>query len=161
MFTLGPSGEKSPRTRRAAAVGLTLALAMAATAARDAEADAPPGLFVVSADGTTVVDTQTGLEWQRNSTAGGSAGATAESYCDGIRLGGHLDWRVPTILELASIVDDQEANGFDEDVFTRSANGYDWFVSSTRNVSASDGSLWCVYYGQSLNCVNGLVRCVR
>jgi len=72
------------------------------------------GRYVDNGDGT-VSDTCTGLMWQKdtpdlsgNGTAGNEDRLTwqgALKYCDGLSLGGHDDWRLPSIRELLSIVD--------------------------------------------------------
>jgi hypothetical protein len=82
------------------------------------------GPYTTTAD--TVLDQNTGLMWQRKSyaTAHSCAGdaacdalaaacdidgrctaAEAAAYCAGLTLGGHTDWRIPSLRELLSIVD--------------------------------------------------------
>ena len=62
----------------------------------------------------TVTDINTGLMWQKTTDAkpdtleGRITWYEAEAYTDKLRLGGHADWRVPSIKELISLVD---ANG--------------------------------------------------
>jgi len=59
----------------------------------------------------TVTDTSTGLMWQQD-TARDDQGnydtmtwEEALAYCESRTLGGHTDWRLPTIKELRSLVD--------------------------------------------------------
>ncbi|MDQ1333920.1 MAG: hypothetical protein QG552_870, partial [Thermodesulfobacteriota bacterium] len=66
--------------------------------------------FVDKGNGT-VTDTSTGLMWQQD-TARDDQGnydtmtwEEALAYCEGRTLGGHTDWRLPTIKELRSLVD--------------------------------------------------------
>ena len=78
--------------------------------------DSPPeAQYAVSSDGSIAHDPKTGLYWQRNVPASecpadgaGCTWADATAYCqslDGIALGGITSaWRVPTLLELVSIV---------------------------------------------------------
>ncbi|MBF0237055.1 MAG: DUF1566 domain-containing protein, partial [SAR324 cluster bacterium] len=47
----------------------------------------------------TVVDRQTGLEWQKTDE-GKKTWNAAVSYCEGLRLGGYEDWRLPAVKEL-------------------------------------------------------------
>ena len=61
------------------------------------------GAFVVNGDGT-VTDTSTMLIWQQQ-TAGSMTWEAAISYCEGLSLGGHDDWRLPNTNELQSLVD--------------------------------------------------------
>jgi hypothetical protein len=53
----------------------------------------------------TVTDTSTGLMWQQETPDGYKTWEQALSYCENLTLGGHTDWRLPTINELRSLVD--------------------------------------------------------
>lgn len=68
-----------------------------------APADIGPSNYADNGDGT-ITDTVTGLIWQK--TSGPARVWTgALVYCDGLSLAGHDDWRLPGVVELASIVD--------------------------------------------------------
>ena len=62
-------------------------------------------------DGGTVLDTATGLLWQRASPAGTFNRGDAGVYCDGLVLSGVSDWRLPTYVELLTLVDYGLASG--------------------------------------------------
>jgi hypothetical protein len=72
-----------------------------------------PGEFVVSADGLTVMDTITGLIWQREGSSlragcSGDVGAEctwseAQAYCETLMLGGVSGWRLPAWKELFTL----------------------------------------------------------
>jgi hypothetical protein len=66
-----------------------------------ASADAPPGRYVI-ANGT-VYDTKTKLTWQQAPSASKYFLADAKAYCSGT-------WRLPTVKELLTIVDDSRIN---------------------------------------------------
>ncbi len=75
--------------------------------------------FEIQSDPAVVLDTQTGLMWTRSTYDGadyyweGSYGVIWEdamSYCAGVTLGGHGDWRLPTLEELESLVDATQSN---------------------------------------------------
>ena len=51
------------------------------------------------------LDTQTGLEWEKNQPKDRRTWEEAIEYCGGLRDGGFDDWRLPTKDELLSIVD--------------------------------------------------------
>ncbi|MCP3919409.1 MAG: DUF1566 domain-containing protein [bacterium] len=57
-----------------------------------------------AADGT-IVDLNTGLVWQKTPDSLTRSWADAAAYADTLELGGHSDWRLPTIKELFSIAD--------------------------------------------------------
>ena len=88
---------------------LILALLGVGFIAGSAQASAPPGRYTVQS--ATVVDNQTALTWQQNvSITGGADGtgrvswAGALTYCSNLNLNG-TGWRLPTIKELATIID--------------------------------------------------------
>lgn len=69
----------------------------------DTTAGAPnPQAYTINADGT-VTDNVTGLMWQRGTQS--ATWAQAPAVCKALALGGYADWRLPTKIELASIVD--------------------------------------------------------
>ncbi len=75
--------------------------------------DVPKG-FVVNSDGTSAIDNQLGLQWQRESvgTWTGDAGTGVTSafyYCNSLYLSGKADWRVPSVAEYESILDYSQA----------------------------------------------------
>jgi len=54
----------------------------------------------------TVTDEATGLMWQQETIQNNMMSwRQALSYCERLNLGGHTDWRLPTIKELLSLVD--------------------------------------------------------
>jgi hypothetical protein len=63
-----------------------------------------PAVYDTSITGT-VFDRLTGLMWQRSAGSTPSSQAAATAACTASRLGGYADWRLPTVLELVSIVD--------------------------------------------------------
>ena len=63
-----------------------------------------PTTFAVDAPGT-VLDSQTKLAWQQAGSDPGLEWSAALAYCDKLTLAGKHDWRLPTIVELSTIVD--------------------------------------------------------
>ncbi len=53
----------------------------------------------------TAVDSLTGLHWQSAPPPAALSQAAAAASCDALELGGHRDWRLPTVAELQSLVD--------------------------------------------------------
>ncbi len=115
--------------------------------------------FVVRKDGT-VLDRQTGLVWQAD-YAPGLTWRQGMAYAKKRRLGGHADWRLPTIEELVTLID-----------FTRHvpASAFPlmpcgWFWSSKEYVGCASEAWGINFYYGYVNYVfktlMGYVRCVR
>jgi hypothetical protein len=129
--------------------------------ARSADANAPAGRYTTSSG--TVYDTKTKLTWQQAVAPGTYAWAGAKAYCAGLNLGG-TGWRLPTIKELQTIVDDSQTNpSIDTTAFP--STPADWFWSSSP-LAGSSSVAWGVSFNDGVT-ANGdvsdtsLVRCVR
>ena len=115
-------------------------------------------------DQDTVTDLRTGLMWQRRISEDRFNLEAAKKYAAKLRLGGYADWRVPTILELLSVVDYTRCNpAIDVEVFPNTPSGWFWTVSPD---AGSSNSAWVVHFdsGDGLYYVvssYGRVRCVR
>ena len=127
-----------------------------------AHANAPAGRYT-TANGT-VYDTKTKLTWQQTVASGTYNWAGAKTYCAGLSLNG-TGWRLPTIKELQTIVDDSRTNpAIDTTAFP--STPADWFWSSSP-LAGSSSYAWDVSFdfgftGYSDVSYNyGNVRCVR
>ncbi|MBX3183271.1 MAG: DUF1566 domain-containing protein [Polyangiaceae bacterium] len=75
----------------------------------------------------TVVDNVTGLEWQRAAFPGAQTWDAAEGYCASLSWGGRSDWRLPTRMELFSLVDYARSTpAVDTTAFPATANNRFW-----------------------------------
>jgi hypothetical protein len=134
-------------------------------------ASAPTGQYVDLKDGT-VRDVKTGLVWQQGVSASQYVWADAKSYCNQqnqARLGGFSSgWRLPSKLELESLVDRRVASpqpAIDLALFPATPAGEFW----TGTPYADDpGSAWDVdfdggysSYGDDAMKATFWVRCVR
>jgi hypothetical protein len=84
---------------------------------QDAQFQAHPASFTLSADGLTVHDNNTGLTWQRSPDTDGDGALTRRDKLtlaqaqalpvklNGAKFGGFDDWRLPSIKELYSLFD--------------------------------------------------------
>ncbi|MDX2452128.1 DUF1566 domain-containing protein [Desulfosarcina sp.] len=83
--------------------------------------------FVDHADGT-VTDNRTGLMWATTDNGSPINWPSALYYCQKFSIGGHADWRMPTIAELKSLYDPEAVN----------PNGY----HLTRLINTSAQTCW-------------------
>lgn len=145
---------------------------------------APP---VYRSDKDTVTDGVTGLMWQRKAPEDMFRWTKAQSYCEELSLGGHSDWRLPSRLELVTLVEyervasatDPEsvpanlrgqlgtaaAAAIDTAAFPDTSPAEFW---STSHFSGSDGDVaWTVdfrtgeLFAQPLELMVPRARCVR
>jgi len=129
---------------------------------RGAAAAESPSAFTTSA--LTVADAATGLEWQRESPSSTFSWSQAKSYCLGLSLDGRTDWRLPTRVELRSIVDSARFDpSIEAAVFTSTALDWYWTATPVANVS---NAAWLVFfrYGNAFHYPTSRashVRCVR
>jgi hypothetical protein len=143
------------------ALSLTI-MSIAGFVAERAGADAPPGRYVVSTN--SVRDTKTGLVWQRNVDAETQNSAGAGSYCVALVIDGEVDWRVPTLEELQSLVDYTRVSpAMDTNAFP--AAPPDTFWSSTALAGSMDSSWYVDFkdgamYGGPASDMRR-IRCVR
>lgn len=136
--------------------------------ASSADLPVPPGASLsecYSILGETVWDNETGLEWQRSIDSIRHTWEEARLYCSDLALSG-VGWRVPTVHELQTIVDDSRANpAVDTLAFPESLSEPLWTSSLVSD--ASSDYAWTVGFDNgATNGSSGLdaerrVRCVR
>ncbi|MDP9150922.1 MAG: DUF1566 domain-containing protein [Myxococcota bacterium] len=113
----------------------------------------------------TVLDRVTGLVWQQAVDPGTYNWSASGAYCQALALGGHHDWRLPSMIELVSIVDLSQAEpAIRGDAFPSTPSSPFW--SAQLDVTNS-GLGWYVYfknggaYGGNDVVDPQRVRCVR
>ncbi len=117
---------------------------------------------MVQVGGGLATDGVTGLVWETGVSTFNRRWDEAASYCAGLGVGGHLDWRLPSLVELSSIVDYGRENPASVNLGGTPGAFY-W------SGDAHDGaSSWGINFNTGLatwfsNSVPGLtrVRCVR
>jgi len=129
-------------------------------------ADALSGHYQIASG--EVLDTQTGLVWQQERRSSEWSWSDAQVYCKSLNLNG-FTWRVPSIKELQTLVDDSKMDWntvFDTAAFADlPASLSPWFWSSSP-LAGSSSSAWYVYFSRGYTSNNGLsstyrVWCVR
>ncbi|HEX3697901.1 MAG TPA: DUF1566 domain-containing protein [Polyangia bacterium] len=110
----------------------------------------------------TVTDTATKLTWQQAVSTSLYTWADANTYCAGLALNG-TGWRVPTIGEIQTIVDDSIGPSVDATVFPMTPSAYFWSSS----VAVDDPSrAWTAFFANGSTYRMAMetpeaVRCVR
>jgi len=107
----------------------------------------PPNQYsVLSAD--EVKDNYTGLIWQRDGNASALlSGDEATSYCGSLALGGRNDWRLPSVRELATLVDEAlvapaiNRAMFPNTHFGARSNNWYWAYGGVRNNASAHWAL--------------------
>lgn len=116
----------------------------------------------------TCTDNVTGLVWQRIAPSPWYSWDNAKAYCQGLSLGGFSSgWRLPTAIELVSIVDvtvDEPA--INQTAFPSTQTGFFWSSSPFVSMLLDDDAAWGVDFTYGLAGdgdvgVGGRVRCVH
>jgi len=124
-------------------------------------ADAPEGHYSTQAE--SVVDGATGLHWQRNAT-GVLTWADAVLHCENFNAELQNNWRLPSMKELQTLVDEANTSGTLIDSVFTGTDGADWTSSE---VLGDPTSVYVVNIGGSGDAVpqpkigGGVARCVR
>jgi len=94
----------------------------------------------------TVTDNVAGLMWQQTVPTGTYTWSQAVAYCPTLKLAGHSDWRLPSRIELVSIVDLGVTSGatINATYFPSTPAGWFWSSSPWQNGSSS---AYCVALG--------------
>jgi hypothetical protein len=138
---------------------LTALAALAATCAMTARADAPAGRYTVA--GGIVTDTKTKLLWQQTPATPGKR-AAAIAYCAGLGPG----WRIPTMKELITLVDDSRTRPALDPVFVSQPTDSCMTSSAVGRLAALDPTTyWLVTFRDGSSTYGGAdagsLRCVK
>ncbi len=162
------SSTAGPRVLTVSVGGVTIGTANVSFVAVDLEWSrwTTPPLNPVAYTPTTdtVTDTATALVWQRVVPSASSTYADATLYCDRLTLAGSTDWRLPTLIELLSIVDYSLSNpAINRTAFPSTPSQTFW---SSSRFAGNNGNGWVVAFPNGNSSPNDLldvyrVRCVR
>ena len=113
------------------------------------------------------IDSKTGLMWQDNSAAKNKKRdwQGAVDFCEGLRLAGHDDWRLPNVKELQSVITplDRYNPAIKNNFKYVGGSGYYW--SSTEH-ETDEAFAWMMNFKRGYEYINyktykRYVRCVR
>ncbi len=122
-----------------------------------------PASYNVGSTQGVVTDQVTNLMWMRTLDAVMLRWTEAQAYCDGLVLDGYSDWRLPTRIELVSLVDFTKTNpAIDTAAFPNTPAAVFW----TNSMKMSSKTTWVVDFtdGSTSSVDAGTahrVRCVR
>lgn len=125
----------------------------------------PSGSSFSSPGDGTVVDSGTGLVWQKvDSGSPTTSVAAASSYCDSLYLGFKADWRLPSVAELESLVDYSASSPYINSNFGNTGASSYWTFVTDNYVTSSTfvlnfGSGQISYVNTSSG--SARTRCVR
>jgi hypothetical protein len=132
----------------------------------DVTAGAPnPESYTDNQDGT-VTDSVTGLMWQQSVPTTKYTWADAVAYCPTLTLAGRNDWRLPSRIELVSIVDPGQASPPSIGGTYFPSTPVDPFWSSSLAAGYQSSSAWYVGFNYGVSGTGQVsdlsrVRCVR
>jgi len=116
-------------------------------------------------EGELVTDTTRKLIWQDDNASISEVRSFegANEYCNALRLGGFDNWRVPSLEELATIVNENLVNPAIYKSFKNTANDFYWSSSSIKNDRqyARSINFYVGYQSFSPKDANLHIRCVR
>ena len=98
--------------------------------------------------GAAVLDRETGLVWERRPNGGFFSWSNAQKWCNQLKLGNRMGWHLPTIQELASLVDPSQSNpALPAGNPFIDVNSSDYWSATT--VATDTSFAWFVYFGVS------------
>jgi len=116
----------------------------------------------------SVIDELTHLQWQNNNDVSTKTKSWSEAkiYCDALVLDGYDDWRLPTLMELTTLVDYSHTGpAINREYFYNVSDDQRWYWSAS-SFKEHDENGWCVdfvmgkqsyFYKENPN----HLRCVR
>jgi hypothetical protein len=113
----------------------------------------------------TITDNVTGIVWQKQDDGTARTWDAAITYCDNLSLGGQTDWRLPSRIELISLIDNSVYNPAINNTIFPSTFSSNYWSSTTSALNTSNAWYVNFYYGFSNvlfdKATTNYARCVR
>ena len=115
---------------------------------------------ICESNGSTVMDSSTGLVWQTGQKCKGISWKDAKSYCKDLELGGYSNWRLPSFDEHHTLLGGCEKNLGPEQCDDPEVDGV--LISSCEEISnPSKTGIKSSKYGFCYNCSHGNSNCSK
>ena len=95
-----------------------------------------------------VSDKETGLVWEQSPSTGTFTQGQANVHCNQLIVGNRFGWRLPTVQELASLLDPTQPNGLPSSNPFTIPNDYYLWVTAT-NPLADGGAPWTIGFANN------------
>ena len=99
----------------------------------------------------TITQIASGLMWQQSDDGEEKTWEQALSYCEGLLLAGHDDWRLPSVKELSSIAGYDSSQPSIDSLFNCRDDQDYWWSSSTDDIPDYRGRAYIVTFNCSYN----------
>jgi Protein of unknown function (DUF1566) len=109
--------------------------------------------------GAAVLDLETGLVWERSPSTEQSSWTDASFRCNKLSVGNRMGWRLPTVQDLASLVDPTVSVGPTLPAghpFMNVQSAIYW--TATPDLLRPDDGIWAVYFNAPLIHVDAISR---
>ena len=131
---------------------------------QDAQYQGPALSYQVNDDGKIVTDNNTRLMWMQSDDGVRRIYTTADTYCTSLTLSGKTGWRLPSSIELTSIIDYSRSNPAINPVFSSQSDFY-WTTTGDAHyhwiINFADGSDYTGDITSISDASARYVRCVR
>src|SRR5229473_2755731 len=114
----------------------------------DTQATCPRFIVLLNWNSDGVLDRETGLVWERSPSTSTFEWGNAQGHCNTLNVGNRKGWRLPTIQELASLVDGDPANTSSPRLpaghpFSNVQSSFYWSATTS---AAFTGNAWYVFF---------------
>jgi len=126
--------------------------------------DAPPQAWFSDSGKGTIADSHSGRTWAKEPSPVPVTWVAANGYCAGLAIGGHSDWRLPTLAELLTIRDTTSSAPTVVVALANTPKEFVWTASPV--AGATEPSYWTVLFNGGFTAFSAAsakcrARCVR